>query len=88
MSKRTVNINYTGGPDHRVIAWFEANGIDPHTVVGEQEVLVSTTGSDGTFMGYAEFIVGDDGKKIRGGHGFLRQLRIVPMLSAPENFGL
>ncbi|WP_104086566.1 hypothetical protein [Arthrobacter sp. GMC3] len=85
MNTRAVNINYPDGPDPRAIAWFEANDIDPHTVVGEQEVLVNY---DGRVMGYAEFILSDDGQRIPGGHGHLKQIKIVPMISTPENFGL
>jgi hypothetical protein len=84
MSKRVVNTNYPGGdPDPRVVAWFEANSIDTRTVPAAQEVLVT----DG-HMAYVEFLCNDDGTKILGGDGYLKQIKVVPLISAPETFGL
>ena len=87
MSTRTVNINYPNGPDPRAIAWLIANGVDPNNVLGEQEVLIAV-GPDHAVMGYVEFIRDEGGQKILGGHGYLKQIIVTPMLSAPENHGL
>ena len=83
MSTRSVNTNYETHPEPRVIAWLEANGIDPATTPAAQEVLVTDD-----HMAYVEFIVGEDGKKILGGNGYLKLIKVVPLISAPENFGL
>lgn len=83
MTARGVNINFSELPDPRVIAWLEANGIDPATVPAAQEVLVSTD-----HMAYVEFIVDEQGKKIQGSYSYLKQIKTVPLISAPENFGL
>lgn len=83
MSTRGVNINFSTVPDPRVLAWLQANHIDPKSVPAEQEVLVTDE-----HMAYAEFLSNDDGTKVLGGFGYLKQLKTVPLISAPENFGL
>lgn len=83
MSTRGVNINFEANPEPRVIAWFEANGIDPNTVPVAQEVLVTDE-----HMAYVEFVLDEDSKKILGGNSYLKAIKVVPLVSAPENHGL
>lgn len=83
MSNRGVNINFNSLPDPRVIAWLESNNIDPGTAPAAQEVLVTDA-----HVAYVEFILDEDGKKILGGNGYLKLIKVVPLISAPENFGL
>lgn len=84
MSTRGVNINFEMTSEPRVIAWFEANGIDPNTVPIAQEVLVTDE-----HMAYVEFVLDADGKKVLGGSfGYLKSIKVVPLISAPENHGL
>lgn len=83
MNDRVVNINYECAEDPRVLEWIEANGIDPKTVPVAQEMLIKDD-----LMAYVEFTVDEDGKKTLGGDGYLKQIKIVPLISAPENHGL
>lgn len=83
MSTRGVNINFETTSEPRVLAWFDANGIDPHTVPVAQEVLVTDD-----HLAYVEFMRGEDGKLVLGGNGYLKQIKVIPLISAPENHGL
>lgn len=83
MSNRGVNINFPTIPEPRVIAWLEANNVKPETTPAAQEILVTDE-----HMAYVEYIFNENGTKTLGSDGYLKQLKVVPLLSAPENFGL
>lgn len=80
---RGVNLNFPTCPEPRVIAFLEANHIDPLNTPAAQEVLVT-----GEHLAYVEFSRDEEGNRILGGDGFLKHLKVVPLLSAPENHGL
>jgi hypothetical protein len=86
MSRR-INLETPIIPDPKLCAWFEANGIDVHTVPVNQEVLVE----DGNLT-FIEFEVDEDGIKLtdEGGweRGYRKRLRTVPLLSAPEDHNI
>jgi hypothetical protein len=80
---RGVNINFGHLPEPRVMAWMKANNIDTHHVVAAQEVLVTDD-----HMAYVEFVHDADGRKVLGSFGCLQVIKVVPLVSAPENHGL
>lgn len=89
MSRR-ININTPVLPDPQIMAWFEANGIDPNNVPAAQEVLVE----DGKLT-YIEFemrqtVPGAPPHKTLAsdGSGYIKRLRTVPLVSAPEDHNL
>ena len=84
-NRRGVNLNFADTPEPRVIAWLEANGIDPKTTPAAQEVLVTDD-----HLAYVRWISDPEtgAYKIRGGDSFLKEIVVVPLLSAPENHGL
>lgn len=89
MTSRSVNINYEGLPDQRVIAWLEANGIKPSDVPAAQEVLIHDGHELSTpVMAFTVFDRDADGQKIMGSFGSLKHIRVIPMRSAPENHNL
>lgn len=85
MSRR-INLDTHVLPDPQRCAWMEANGIDPNTVPAAQEVLV-----DGDKITFVAFVL-EDGHKVQdpttSEHRWLKELRTVPLLSAPENHDL
>lgn len=87
MTSRRINLDTPILPDPQMIAWMEANGINPSAVPAAQEVLVE----DGRIT-YVEFELTPDGAKIidhDGGDPRCRSfLRTVPLVSAPEDHGL
>ncbi|MET4095112.1 hypothetical protein [Arthrobacter sp. UYCu712] len=87
MTARRINLDVPNLPDPRLIAWFEANGIDPGQVPAAQEVLI-----DGDQLTYVEFYRDPTGAKILDEDGgdphYRKVLRTVTLTSAPENFGL
>lgn len=87
MTSRRINFNTPILPDPRVMAWCEANGIDPSNVPAEQGALVE----DGRIT-FVEFVRNEDGVKIIDDGGgdphYRRVLRTVPLLSAPEDHNL
>ena len=89
MSRR-ININTPKLPNPQVMAWFEANGIDPGNVPAAQEVLVK----DGELT-FVEFLLeqtvpGAPPHKTMDADGsrYKKVLRTIPMTSAPEAHGL
>jgi hypothetical protein len=85
MTSRRINLDTPIIPDPQVMAWMEANGIDPHNVPAAQEVLVK----DGQIT-FVEFVRNEDGIMILRDevHGFEKVLRTVPLISALEDHNL
>jgi hypothetical protein len=85
MSKRGVNLNFPTCPEPRVIAWLEANNIDPMTVPAAQEVLVTDE-----HIAYVRWVSDPEtgAYKIMGGDGWLKEIVVAPLLSAPEDHNL
>jgi len=87
MSTRGVNLNFDSIPDPRAIAWLEANNLDPQDVPAAQEALVHD-GHGVPVLAIAVFTRDQDGNKIIGSFGFVKHIRVVPLLSAPEDHNL
>ena len=87
MNARGVNLNFESMPDPRVVAWLEANGLDPQDVPAAQEALVHD-GHGVPVLAVAVFTRNEDGVKIQGSFGFLKHIRVVPLQSAPEDHNL
>jgi len=89
MSSRRINLDYPSLPDPRIIAWLEANDIDPSGVPAAQEALV-----ENGQITIVEYVRNADGFKVpvhdSDGEltGWVRHLITLPLLSAPENHGL
>lgn len=83
MTSRRINFESFNIPDPRVMAWCEANGIDPHNVPAAQEVLIEN--GQITFL---EFVRNEDGVIIIDGDSYAKVLRTVPLVSAPEDHNL
>jgi len=86
MSSRRINLDTPVLPDPQRMAWLEANDVDPSTVPAAQEALVE----DGKLTFVA--LVQEDGHSVQdpttSEHRWLKELRTVPLISAPENHGL
>lgn len=89
MSIRYIDINLPGLPDPRVVAWLEANNIDPGNTPAAQYIQVTDE-----HLIYQEFAKSPDGFKLpihdsKGeAVGWQKQMMSAPLLSAPENHGL
>lgn len=88
MSRR-INLDYPSLPDPRVIAWLEANNIDPKNIPAAQEALV-----EDNRVTLIEYVLGADGFKLpmhdSAGEltSWVKHTITVPLRSAPENHGL
>lgn len=84
MSRR-VDLDSPNLPDPKSVAWLEANNIDPSSVPAAQKALIDEEGLTLLF-----FIEDTDGGKIlhENGNEWKKELRTVPLVSAPETFGL
>lgn len=84
-----VDLNFSDLPDPRVVAWLEANGIDPSDVPAAQYVRVTDE-----HLLYQTFATGPDGHKLpihnSSGEAVAWQLQMMsaPLLSAPEDHNL
>lgn len=87
MNTRGVNLNFDACPEPRVVAWLEANGLNPEDVPAAQEALVHD-GHGVPVLAIAVFTRDEDGNKIVGGFGYLKHIRVVPLRSAPEDHNL
>lgn len=85
MTDRRINLDVPDIPDPKICAWLEANGIDPSDVPAAQEVIVK----DGE-ISFSQFVRRGDMTRVLNlaGDAYVKEARTVPMLSAPENFGL
>lgn len=89
MSHRYVDLNLPDIPDARVIAWLEANEIDPADTPSAQYVQVTDE-----YLIYQEFSTGPDGHRLpihdSKGEACAWQKRMVtaPLLSRPEDHNL
>ncbi|WP_104087042.1 hypothetical protein [Arthrobacter sp. GMC3] len=72
-------------PDAQLNAFIEANGLDPKEVIADQVATI-----ENGQLTVVIFSQGLDGKKILNGLGdaYMKQSKTVPLISAPENFGL
>ena len=90
MTNRTIDLSGYNHPDPRVMAWIEANDLDPHQIPADFPVVIE----DGNLT-VMEWILestvpgapphktlADDGE------GFKKAQRTVPLLSPPEDHGL
>jgi hypothetical protein len=76
--------------DPRVMAWLEANGLDPHEIPANQHAQIF-----GEHLTVIEFVLeqtvpGAPPHKTMAddGSGYKKRLRTVPLLSAPEDHNL
>lgn len=89
MSHRYIDLNLPEIPDARIVAWLEANGIDPNNTPSAQYVQVTDE-----YLIYQEFRRGSDGHKLpihdNQGEACAWQKRVVtaPLLSRPEDHNL
>lgn len=90
MTKRTFDFEAYPCPDSRVVAWIEANGLDPELI----PVAVPAVIEDGQLT-VTEFLLeqtvpGAPPHKMLStdGTGYKKTQRTVPLLSAPEDHGL
>lgn len=85
---RYIDMNQYDG-DPRVISWLEANDLNPCDVPAAQYIQVA-----GDNLIYQEFVKGPDGHKLpihdKDGEAcaWHKVLRMVPLLSAPEDHNL
>jgi hypothetical protein len=73
-------------PNDNLNGWLTANNIDPKSLPINQVVAVYEK-----YIVLTVFIFNEDGTKLlnRGGDaGYLKELRTVPLLSAPEDHNL
>jgi len=85
MTTRRISLNTPVIPDPQRIAWIEANGLNPNTIVADQEVIVE----DGKLT-FVEFLFNENGGKVLNtdGTGCVKRTRTVDLVSAPEDHGL
>lgn len=81
MTIRRVNIDTGLCPDPQVIAWLEANHIDPKRVWAHQEVLVTDDVIAYIGWQWPRRMLPDES-------GFVKRAYVAPRLSGPESFGL
>jgi len=88
MSRR-INLDVPNLPDPRIVAWLEANNIDPKNTPAAQEALV-----EDNRVTLIEYVLGADGFKLpvhdSDGEpiGWVKHTVTVPLISAPENHEL
>lgn len=90
MTKRVFDFEAYDCPDPRVMAWIEANGLDPALIPVALLAVI-----EGDRLTVTEFILRQtDPHKpphkvvASDGSGFEKRERTVPLLSAPEDHGL
>jgi len=90
MTKRIFDFEAYPCPDPRVMAWIEANGLDPNLIPVAFPAVI-----EGDKLTVTEFILeqSDPNKPPHkavstDGSGFKKTQRTVPLLSAPEDHGL
>jgi hypothetical protein len=90
MSSRTIDFESFEMADPRVMAWIEANGLDPNNiplkstaVIEDGELTVTEWLLEQTVPGAPPHkTLADDG------NGYKRTLHTVPLLAAPEDYEL
>ena len=87
MNSRGINLNFESIPDPRAVAWLVANKLDPEDIPAAQEALVHD-GHGVPVLAISVFTRDQDGNKIVGSFGYLKHIRVVPLLSAPEDHNL
>lgn len=80
----TIHLKNFPLPDKRLMAWLEANGLDPRTTPYDATVEVA-----GGFFTTQQFQFGSDGKLLLNADSVaVRETVAVPLVSRPEEHGI
>jgi len=90
MTKRILDFESYDHPDPRVIAWIEANKLDPNLIPANKPVVINGDKITVTEFVMEQTVPGAPPHKTMAsdGSGLKKTQRTVPLLSAPEDHGL
>ena len=90
MTKRIIDFEAYEMADPRIMAWTEANGLDPHNIPLKSIAVIEDGQLSITEWVLEQTVPGAPPHKTLAddGNGYKRTQRTVPLLSAPEDHGL
>jgi hypothetical protein len=88
MSKRVIYLSGYNHPDPRIMAWIEANGLDPHRIPVNAPVFIEDGQITVTEFVLEQTVPGAPPHKTLTDDGWKSVQRAAPLLSSPEDHGL
>ena len=90
MTYRELDLSGYNHPDERVMAWIEANNLDPNLIPADLPVIINGDKLTVTEFLLEQTVPGAPPHKTMAedGSGLKKTTRTVPLLSAPEAHGL